>query len=93
MAVVTDEAEVTKLVHEKANPRSGRANHFSEQLLAYLRYDWLWLSLFAKVGHQEQHSRQTLLARIEELVDQVLFNRAFRVNKYVMNISANSGSS
>ena len=45
-----------------------------ERLLADLRYDRLRLSLLAEIRHQQEHPRQTLLARIEKLIDQVLLD-------------------
>ena len=73
-AVVLDETELVELDHEGAHARPGGADHLRERLLAFLRYDPLWPSLLAEVRHQEERSCQTLLARIEELIDQVLFD-------------------
>ena len=73
-AVVLDEPELAELVHKKAHARPRRSNHFGERLLANLRYDRLGPPLLAEVRHQQEQSRQTLLARIKQLVDQVLLD-------------------
>ena len=55
-----------------AAPRG--ADHFCERLLTYVRYVRLWLTILAEVRREEEDTRQTLLAGIKELVDQVLLN-------------------
>src|ERR1043166_9857976 len=73
-SIVLDEAELAKLVPEHADARPRGPDHLRERLLANLRYDGLGLTLLAEVRHQKEHSRQTLLAGVEELVDQVLLD-------------------
>src|ERR1700681_51751 len=73
-AVVFDEAQLPKFVHENAHPRPSGADHLGERLLADFRYDRLWSSLLAKICHDEKQPRQTFLARIEKLIEQVLLN-------------------
>ena len=51
-----------------------RDHHFCERLLADLRDARPWFPLVAKLRHDEQQPRQTPLARIEKLIDQVLFH-------------------
>jgi hypothetical protein len=70
-SVVFDEPKLAELVHKKAHARSRRSHHFGERLLSNLRYDGLGPPLLAKVRHQKEQSRQTPLARIKQLVDQV----------------------
>jgi hypothetical protein len=41
VSVVVDQAQLSKLVHEKARARSPRTDHFRQCLLADLRYDRL----------------------------------------------------
>ena len=66
--------DFAKFVHEQAHARPRGANHLCERLLADFRYDRLWPSLLAEICHQQKQPRQTLLARIEKLIDQVLLN-------------------
>jgi hypothetical protein len=48
VTVVVDQAQLSKLVHEKVHPRSRRADHLRQCLLADLRYDWLGPTFLAK---------------------------------------------
>src|SRR5450830_1222616 len=75
-SVVTDEAELTELIHEKTHPRSGRANHFGQCFLAYVNPDGLRGAFLAEVCQQQQQARQTLLTRIEKLIYQIFLNSA-----------------
>jgi len=72
--VVIDETQFTKLVHEVADPRSGRPDHFCKGLLTDLGENGLGLAFFPEIGQQQQQTRKPFLRRIEELVDQVLFD-------------------
>jgi hypothetical protein len=45
--------------------------------LADLRYDRLRFPFLAKIRHQQKHPRQTLLARIKKLIDQVFLDAGF----------------
>src|SRR6185312_417700 len=74
VSVVLDKSELAELVHEGAHPRPCSADHLRERLLAYLRYHGLRFALLAEIRHQEEQSRKTLLARIEELIYQVLLD-------------------
>src|SRR5579859_3275762 len=74
MTVVIDKAHLTKLVHEMADTRPGSADHFGQRFLADLCYQWLGTSLLAKIGQQQKDPCETLLCRIEQLIDQVCFN-------------------
>ncbi len=73
-AIVIDEAQFTEFIHERAHPRSRRANHFRERLLADLCNDWLRFTLLAEVREKKKSPRQALFARIEQLIDEVRFN-------------------
>jgi hypothetical protein len=73
-AVVINEAQLPKLVHEMAHTGPRRADHLRERLLAHLRNDRLGSTFLAKVSQQEKSPCQTLLTRIEQLIDQVLFD-------------------
>ena len=74
LAIVVDKAKFSKLVHEMAHARTRRSDHFGKQLLVYLCDDWLGSAVFAEIGKHQKRARQALLARIEQLIDQVLFN-------------------
>ena len=67
-------AQLPKLVHEVAHAGARRADHVRERLLAHLRDYCLMLPVLAEVRQQEQSPRQSLLAGIKELIDQVLFH-------------------
>jgi hypothetical protein len=69
--VVVNEAHFAEPIHETTDPRASGTYDLSQRLLAHLRNHQL---LIAKVGQQEQHPRQTLLAGTEELVHQIFFN-------------------
>ncbi len=60
-AVVINEAQVAKLIHEMAHARPGRADHLSECLLTDLRGNWLGPALLAEVGEQQQHPGEPFL--------------------------------
>ena len=51
-SVVADEAEFPELVHEKADPRSCRADHFSQSLLTNVRADRGRITFLAEVRQQ-----------------------------------------
>ena len=73
-AVIFNEPELPKLVHEETHPGSRRPDHFGQGFLTDLGHDGLMLPVFAKAGQQQQNPRQPLLAGIEQLIDQVLFD-------------------
>ena len=70
-AVVADEAELAEAVHEEADAGPGGADHFSQGFLRDGRNECLWFSRFAKLGHEEEYSRQTLFTGVEELIDEI----------------------
>src|SRR2546423_7000866 len=70
-AVVLDESELSKAVHEEIHPRSGRADHLREDFLADPGDHVLRLALLAEVSEQQQNARQALFAGVEELIDKV----------------------
>jgi hypothetical protein len=74
VAIVFNEAQFPKLVHEAVDSRASSADHLGNRCLADFRYHRLRPALLAKICHDEQQSRQAFLARIEKLIDQVLFN-------------------
>ena len=74
LAVVADEAQFPKLVHEKADPGAGCPDHLRERLLADLDVDRLRNAFLAEVGEKQQKPFKPALAGIEELIDQVFFH-------------------
>jgi hypothetical protein len=78
VSIVVDEPQFAKFVHESTHTRPCGADHLRKRLLADFRYDRLWPPLLAKIGHQEKQPRQAFLARIEKLVNQILFNSGVR---------------
>src|SRR5438105_3746834 len=73
-AVVADEAQISKFVHEVTHARPCSANQLRERLLADLRDDRFGSTVLAKIRQQEKGSCQALLARIEQLINEVLLN-------------------
>jgi hypothetical protein len=58
-------AQFPKFAHEKAHTRSRRADH--------LRQDWLRPTFLAKIRQQQKDPGQPFLARIEQLINRILF--------------------
>jgi hypothetical protein len=70
-AVVFDETEFVKAVHEEADARPGRSNHLCQSFLRDLwnqRFRFSWL---AKLRQQQEDPRQTLFAGVEELINKI----------------------
>ena len=74
VTVVINKTQFPKSVHEMAHAGPCRANHLRECLLADFRYNWLRPTFFAKIRQKEKDPRQPFLARIEQLIDQVLLD-------------------
>src|ERR1700733_3533712 len=77
MAVVVDEPQFAKLVHEVAHARSGCSNHLGEYFLTDLCNDWLRPTFIAEICQQQQKPRQPFFGRVEELINQVFLNTVF----------------
>jgi hypothetical protein len=75
-SVVADESELAELVHEEADAGPGGPDHLRQSFLADIRTDRLRTSFLAEICQQKQQSGQPLLAGIEQLIDQILFNPA-----------------
>ena len=73
-AVVVDEAQLPKAIHEEADTRTRGSDHLGESLLTYLRNNRYRLRLLAEIGQQQEKPREAFLARIEELVNKVFFD-------------------
>ena len=74
VAVVINKTQFSKSVHEKAHARSRRSDHLRQCLLADFRYDWLRSTFLAKIRQKQKDPCQSFLARIEQLIDQVLLD-------------------
>src|ERR1700739_1956162 len=67
-------AEVSKFVHEETHARPRSFAHLPKRLLADFRDHRLGCPFLAEVRQQQEHSGQTFLARIEQLIDEIRFN-------------------
>ena len=74
LAVVLDEAQFPEFVHEKIDPGPRRANHLRQHLLRYFGQHLLRMASRAIAREQQESARQAFLARVEELVYQVLLD-------------------
>ena len=72
--VVLDEAQLPKLVHEETHPGPCGPDHLGEGFLTDPGHDEIVLALLAVAGQQQQNPRQSFLAGIEQLINQVLFD-------------------
>src|SRR5256885_13689594 len=66
-SVVLDEAQFAELVHEKAHPRSGRADHLRQRFLTEVSYDRLWPAFLAEICKQKEKPGEALFARSQGL--------------------------
>ena len=74
LAVVFDQAQLPKFVHENIHARPGRSNQRGKRLLVHL-YGYRFLTkVVVIIGQQQESTCQPHLAGIEQLVDQVRFN-------------------
>src|SRR5208337_3988075 len=73
-SVVFDKTQFAEFVHEKAHARSGRADHLRQRFLTKRSHDRLWPAFLAKICKEKEKPGKALFARIEQLIDQVLFN-------------------
>ena len=72
--VVFDEAQLAKAIHEETDPGACRPDHIRERFLRYRRNQRLLFARLAKLRHQQEDSGETLLAGVEELIDEVGLN-------------------
>ena len=73
-AIVTDEAKFPEFVHKEIDPGPRCPNHLGQRLLRYFGKDLLRLAFLSEAREQQQGARQSFLAGVEELVNQVLFD-------------------
>ena len=65
VAVIADEAQPPKLVHEVADSRSRGPDHFSQCFLSNVRADWLRAAFLAEIREEQEQPSKPPLARIE----------------------------
>lgn len=80
-SIVIDEAEPAELVHEKADPGSRRANHFSQRFLSDVRIDRRRVALLAKIRQQKKKPRKALSLELNNWSIKPSSTRLFQVNK------------
>src|SRR5476649_1692444 len=74
MAVVTDESKLAEFVHESANAGSGGADHLRQCFLTDIHQNRLRAAFLSEMREQKEKARESSLARIKQLVNQVFFN-------------------
>ena len=72
-AVVVNKAELSEPIHEEADPRAGCADHFRQRFLTDLGHYSLGRPFLPEMSEQQKNPCQPLFARIEKLVNQILF--------------------
>jgi hypothetical protein len=70
-AVVLDETELAKAIHEEADARASGAYHFGEGFLGDGGDKGFGLAGFTEFGHEKEGAGEALFAGVEELVDEV----------------------
>jgi hypothetical protein len=70
-AVVFDEAEFAKAIHEEADPGPGGPDHLRQGFLGDLGDQAFRFARHAELRHQEENPGQPLFAGVEKLVHQV----------------------
>src|SRR6266480_1164940 len=88
-SVVFDEAQFAELVHEKAHPRSGRADHLRQRFLTEVSHDRLRPAFLAEICKQKEKSGEALFLELNNWSIKSSSIRLFRVNRYDMNSSEN----
>jgi hypothetical protein len=73
LTVVANETQLPELVHEKVNTRASCAYHLRKSFLTDVGNCNFGLSVLAEVSKQEENASKPFLARIEKLINQILF--------------------
>src|SRR5258707_15053222 len=73
VTVIIDKAELSELIHEVADARTGGAEHLRQVFLIDPGNYRFGFALLAKMGQQQKDPSQALLAGVEKLVDEVRF--------------------
>src|SRR5580658_1547254 len=74
LAIVLNEAQFPKFVHEKINARPRCPDHLRQHLLRYFGKRLLKITGLSIPREQQESARQSFLAGVEKLIDQVLFH-------------------
>ena len=72
-AVVIDKAKLPELIHEEIDPRPGCADHLCQVFMIDPGNYSFGLALLVEMGQQQENPSQTLLGRVEKLVDEIRF--------------------
>src|ERR1043165_9208691 len=72
-ARIMNKAEFPESVHKEAHTRTSRPDHLGKRFLADPGNHGFRDAFLSKVSEQEQHASQTLFARVEKLVNKILF--------------------
>ena len=70
---VIDKAQFPEPIHEMIDPRSGCADHLCQAILTDSGEYRFGSAFLAKMSKQQENPSQTLLARVEKLVDEIRF--------------------
>ena len=70
---VIDESQAPELIHEMTDTRPGCADHLRQGILVYGWKYPLGFTFLAEMSKQQKNPGQTLLARVEKLVDEIRF--------------------
>jgi len=73
-SVVVNKAQLPESVHEETDARSRRADHLREGFLADSCQYRLRPTFLAKIRQKQKNPCQAFLARIEQLIDQILLD-------------------
>src|SRR5437762_9904183 len=72
-AVVVDKTELPELIHEMTDSRPSRAHHLCQAFLIDFGNYSFGSGFLAKMSQQQKNPSQTLLARVEKLIDEIFF--------------------
>jgi hypothetical protein len=73
-AVVLDESELSEFVHEEVDPWARCADHLRQRFLRHCGEHSVGLVFLTVTGKQQKSAGEQLLARVEELIDQILLD-------------------
>jgi len=74
VAVVLDQSQLAELVHEIVHAGSRRPYHLGQRLLRQLRQRLSGVPGLVVPAEEQQRTGESLLARVEHLIDQVFFD-------------------
>jgi hypothetical protein len=71
LAVVLNKTRLAEPVHEEVDTGPGGSDHLRQGFLRDLRNQRFRIPHLAEFRHQQEDSRQTLLAEVKELIDKI----------------------